>query len=177
MHTHINDCFLGCRSTLMSNKPELNETAGLLFGTIARLMRRDFDRRMQHLGLTQSQWRALLYLSLNEGSTQAVLAESLEIQPITLARLLDRMENWIERRPCPTDRRAFQLYLTPASEPLMQQIRDMGIPTRDVALAGLSEEQRDLLTQMLITVKDNLQRADAGAANYASNQSSSSVVV
>jgi MarR family transcriptional regulator for hemolysin len=161
----------------MSNKPELHETAGLLFGAIARLMRRDFDRRMQHLGLTQSQWRTLLYLSLNEGTTQAALAESLEIQPITLARLLDRMESWVERRPCPTDRRAFQLYLTPTSEPLMRQIRELGIPTRDVALAGLSEEQRELLTQMLATVKDNLQRADTGAADSASNQPSNSVVV
>jgi len=145
----------------MNNKHELSDTPSFLLGDIARLIRRDFDRRVQHLGLTQAQWRTLLYLSRNQGTTQAALAEVLEIQPISLARMLDRMENWIERRPCPTDRRAFQLYLTPASEPLMQQIRDIGNQTRDLALAGLGSEQRELLTKLLLTVKNNLQFADA----------------
>lgn len=161
----------------MSNKPELTETAGFLFGTIARLIRRDFDRRLQHLGLTQAQWRTLLHVSHSEGTTQAALAEVLEIQPITLARLLDRMENWVERRPCPTDRRAFQLYLTPAAQPLMRQIREIAIPTRDLAFAGLSEDQRELLTSLLTTVKDNLQRAEATAASESTSPSTNSVVV
>ena len=81
------------------------------------------DRRLQSLGLTQAQWRAIVHLSRSEGMTQATLAESLEIQPITLTRLIDRMESagWVERRTHPLDRRAVQLYLTPQSQPILER--------------------------------------------------------
>jgi DNA-binding MarR family transcriptional regulator len=91
---------------------------GLLVSDIARLLRRNMDRRLQSLGLTQAQWRAIARLARSEGMTQAALAESLEIQPITLTRLVDRMEKagWVERRTHPLDRRAVQLYLAPRSQ-------------------------------------------------------------
>lgn len=161
----------------MTETTDLNRAVGFLLGDLARLLRRDFDRRVQQLGLTQAQWRALMYLARNEGATQASLAEILEIQPISLARLLDRMEGWVERRPSPTDRRAFQLYLTAAAAPLMQQIHDIGAITRDVALAGLNADQRELLTEMLLTVKENLQRGEVPAAAAAVSETIDSAVV
>ena len=147
----------------MSEVPDLERNVGFLLADISRLLRRDFSQRAQHLGLTPAQWRALAYLARNEGITQAALAEILEIQPISLARLLDRMEaaGWIERRPSPTDRRAFALYLTPAANPVMQQLRDAGTDSRELALAGLDMRQRELLTDLLVKVKDNLQHAGA----------------
>jgi len=149
----------------MSVVPDLNNPVGLLLAEISRLLRRDFAQLAQHLGLTQAQWRVLVYLSRNEGRSQAALADILEIQPISLARLLDRMvsSGWIERRPCPTDRRAYQLYLTPASTPVMQQIGEIGAVTRERALAGLDAQQRELLTDLLMQVKSNLQGIGASA--------------
>lgn len=164
----------------MSEAQDPEQTVGLLLADISRLVRRDFAQRAQHLGLTPGQWRVLVYLSRNEGFTQAALAEVLEMQPISLARLLDRMvaAGWIERRNCPTDRRAYQLYLTPGSEPVMQQIRDIGIATRDRALAGLDARQRELLNDLLLQVKGNLSSAlHADDAMDAVAEISSDVVV
>src|SRR5690348_13133430 len=80
---------------------------GFLLYDAARLLRRDFDRRARRIGLTRAQWSVLANLVRNEGVNQAGLADIMEIQPITLVRLLDRLEEagWIERRPDPTDRR------------------------------------------------------------------------
>ena len=87
---------------------------GALLVEVGRLLRRNFNRRAQELGLTQAQWQALAHLSRKQGINQACLADLLEVQPITLARLIDRLAaaGWVERRPDPADRRAQRLYLT-----------------------------------------------------------------
>jgi MarR family transcriptional regulator, transcriptional regulator for hemolysin len=151
----------------MPEMPDASRTVAMLVVDVSRLLRRDFARRAQHLGLTQAQWRALAYLSRNEGTTQASLAEMLEMQPISLARLLDRLvaAGWVERKPSPTDRRAYQLYLTPASEPVMWQLRDIGVETRDLALAGLDARQQEQLMSLLSQVKTNLQQATPKGAD------------
>ena len=119
---------------------------GFLVSDIARLLRRGMDRRLQSLGLTQAQWRAIVHLSRSEGMTQATLAESLEIQPITLTRLIDRMEaaGWVERRPDPTDRRARLIYLTDKAKPLLDQLTDYAVETRRHAGARHDDRQRHL---------------------------------
>ena len=101
---------------------------GFLVHEVARLMRRSFDRRVQSLGLTQAQWRALVHLSRCEGMNQAALAEILEIQPITLTRLLDKLQQsgWIERRQDQADRRMFRLYLTELAKPLLAELEAAG---------------------------------------------------
>ncbi len=87
----------------MSKTFDPDRSLGVLISDIARLLRRNMDRRLQSLGLTQAQWRAIVHLSRSEGMTQAALAESLEIQPITSTRLIDRMQSagWVERRNAP----------------------------------------------------------------------------
>jgi DNA-binding MarR family transcriptional regulator len=89
---------------------------------VARLLRKRFEQRSRTSGLTRAQWQVLAYLSLHEGIHQNKLAELIEIKPITLARLLDKMEarGFIERRPNPADRRAWLLYLTPEAHPLLE---------------------------------------------------------
>lgn len=124
----------------------------------ARLLRRDFNRRAQRLGLTQTQWQALALLSHNEGINQAALAELLEVQPITIGRLIDRLEatGWVERRNHPTDRRAITLYLTPKAEPILNEMWKLAEETRDLALEGVSESEREQVMAVLQRVKDNL---------------------
>src|SRR6478735_5773964 len=117
---------------------------GFLLHDVARLLRRNFNRRVQALGLTQAQCRVILHLSRNEGIQQVALAEILEVQPITLARLLDKLQaaGLIERRRDPSDGRAFCLSLTASAHPLLEQIWTLAAETRAIAIAGLGENER-----------------------------------
>src|SRR5690349_13364961 len=120
----------------MPNKPKIPSESegafGFLLHDIARLMRKNFNHRVQSLGLTQAQYRVILHLSRCEGIQQVALAEILDVQPITLARLLDKLEiaQMIERRRDPGDRRAFCLYLTPSAYPLLETILELAKQTR-----------------------------------------------
>ncbi len=102
----------------------LQITFGFLLHDTARLLRRDFERRSKSTGLTRAQWSVLAYVARNQGSNQAALADMLEIEPITLVRLLDKLEaaGLVERRPDPADRRVRRLYLTEATGPLLAQL-------------------------------------------------------
>jgi DNA-binding MarR family transcriptional regulator len=137
-------------------------TFGFLLHDTARLMRRDFERRSRSSGLTRAQWAVLAYLARSEGTSQAALADMLEIEPITLVRLLDRLENagWVERRSDPADRRVRRLYLTETARPLMEQFQELAAATREAALGGLSEAERHQLTDLLMKVRTNLSGRD-----------------
>ena len=144
-----------------------DRTLGFLVADIARLLRRSMDRRLQSLGLTQAQWRAIVYLSRDEGMTQAALAESLEIQPITLTRLIDRMESagWVERRTHPGDRRAVQLYLTPQSQPILEEMHARADDTLNEATRGVAPRAQRQLVATLEHLKHNLVAAETAAAS------------
>src|SRR5882757_3179444 len=96
------------------NDFDLNRSFGFVLHDTARLISKRYDQRAKGLGLTRAQTQLLAYLLSHEGINQARLADLLEIEPISLARLLDRMEQsgWVERRPDPKDRRAWLLYTT-----------------------------------------------------------------
>lgn len=134
---------------------------GFLLHEVTRLMRRNFGRRMS---LTQAQWRTLAYLSRNEGINQAGLAEVLEVRPMTLARLIDKLQEagWVERRSNPDDRRACRLYLTGKAGPLIKQMHALGAATTEQALAGISPVAKQKLIENLCTIKRNLLAAEAG---------------
>ena len=138
---------------------------GFLVTDIARLMRRSMDRRLQTLGLTQAQWRAIVHLSRSEGMTQATLAESLEIQPITLTRLIDRMESagWVERRTHPLDRRAVQLYLTAQSQPILDEMHARAADTLNEATRGVPPRVQRQLIGTLEQIKQNLLAAETSS--------------
>lgn len=143
------------------------QSIGFLVSDVARLLRRNFDRRARRLGLSQAQWRALAQLSRQEGVKQVTLAESLDIQPITLVRLIDRLQEagLVARRPDPEDRRAFRLYLTDAARPLLEQMWDLAAETRDEVMAGMPERQKEALFAALRHMKDNLLAAENGGEN------------
>ena len=97
---------------------------GFLLHDIARLMRKKFDQRARALGLSRAQWQVLAHLSRHEGINQSGLADILEIENITLGRLIDRMEDagWVERRPDRSDRRARLLYMTEKAAPMIRLV-------------------------------------------------------
>src|SRR5260221_2914090 len=117
-----------------SNAP----TLGFLLHEVARLLRRRFEQNARGSGLTRSQWQVLAYLALNEGINQSGLADLLEIEPITLGRIVDKLQmlGLIERRPDPSDRRVLVLHLTPPPPPKLKQVRRLGGGTPGGARAG-----------------------------------------
>ncbi|MGE3991551.1 MarR family winged helix-turn-helix transcriptional regulator [Pseudorhodoplanes sp.] len=140
---------------------ELQKTLGFLLHDVARLMRTRFEQNARELGLTRSQWQVLAYLSFNEGIQQGALAELLEIESITLTRMLDKLEalGLVERRQHLRDRRAWQLYLTAKVGPLLQEMKRVGALTRQEALKGISQGDCDRLIRLLIEMKGNLLNA------------------
>jgi MarR family transcriptional regulator, transcriptional regulator for hemolysin len=145
-----------------------DSSIGFLVGDVARLLRRNFNRRAQALGLSQAQWRALAYLARQQGVSQASLADRLEIQPITLVRLLDRLQaaGLVTRRPDPHDRRAFRLYLTDRAQPLLARMWSIAAQTREQALAGMPIQRQRMLMKSLQHLRQNLLQAeDSATAN------------
>jgi MarR family transcriptional regulator for hemolysin len=151
------------------NKLELNRSFGYLVHDVARMLGRRFDKRARAVGLTRAQCKALSYLARNEGIHQAGLAELLEIAPITLVRLLDRMEEagWIERRLDPADRRTRRLYLAERAKPIFSAIRRMAEESRKEAFAGLTPHEQEQLIELLLQVHANLSRRETVAVEPA----------
>ena len=116
-------------------------TLGFLLHDVARLLKRRFEQNARGTGLTRSQWQVLALLAQNEGIHQGKLAELLDIEAITLGRIVDKLETQglIERRPHPSDRRIWLLHLTEAAQPKLTQLRQLGEITRGEALAGTTE--------------------------------------
>lgn len=143
---------------------------GFLLADASRLLRRDFDRRVRGLALTQVQWRAIAHLLREEGINQTELADRLEVTPITLGRLIDRLEaaGWVKREADPKDRRASLLFLTPKAGPILEQMQAHARDALDAAMAGLSSPARRRLVKALERIKQNLAAADAAATTGAS---------
>lgn len=134
------------------------ETLGFLLANVSRLMRRDFEQRLQATSLTLAQARALVYVSRHEGIRQVDLAELLEIQPITLVRLIDQLAEagLVERRADPTDRRAHQVHLTANAASQLTVVKRAAAATRTRALRGLDAEQAALVMAALRRMHENL---------------------
>jgi DNA-binding MarR family transcriptional regulator len=142
-------------------------TLGFLLHDVARLLKRRFEQNARGSSLTRSQWQVLATLASNEGINQSGLADLLEIEPITLGRIIDKLQarSLIERHPDPSDRRAWLLHLTPAARPKLTQLRGLGDDTRAEALAGVPEADTERLLRTLQALKANL--ADACDAQVA----------
>ena len=138
--------------------PLSHDHVGFLIADVSRMMRLEFQRRIEHSAITLAQSRTLVYISRHEGIRQVDLAQLLEIQPITLARLIDQLEaeGLVERRADPTDRRAYRIFQTPKADARLAAIEDVGASVREVALHGLSAEDREQLTAILTRMRENL---------------------
>ena len=138
--------------------PITQPTLGFVLHDVARFLRKRFEQHAKGLGLTRSQWQVLAFLAPNEGIRQAGLADILEIEGITLVRILDKLEGCglVERRPHPTDRRIWLLYLTEKAHPVLAEMRTLGERTRTEALAGIPDTERDILMRSLAVMRKNL---------------------
>ena len=124
----------------------------------ARIMRRDFDRRAAVLGATRAQWRVLAKLSRCDGQRQIELAEALDVEPISLCRMVDRLEEagFVERRRDEEDRRAWRIHLTAKAAPVISEIeKQLDVFQADM-LAGLADEDRATASRVLALVRDNI---------------------
>lgn len=131
----------------------------------SRMLRRLFDDRVRSLGLTAVQARLLLSLERQGGQNQAHYAELLEVEPITLTRIIDRMEDagWIERRPDPSDRRARILHLTAKSKGIVTRLEAIVEDMFGEVLRGFCDADRQALSQLLERMGANLALARQGA--------------
>lgn len=138
----------------------MSETIGFLLNDSARLFRRAFNARTRDTGITALQWRLITYLRRHEGIRQGPLAELIEVEPITLSRMIDRLveADLVERRADPTDRRAWMLYLTPRTGDLLNAMRAHIDAMTAEATEGLSAAERDQLVALVERVRANLSR-------------------
>jgi DNA-binding MarR family transcriptional regulator len=136
----------------------MEENPAFLMADAARLFRKAFNARARELGLTGQQWRVLVVIRRNPGIRQSVAAEMLEVEPITLSRMVDRLSDagMVERRADPGDRRAWSLFLTAAAEPLMDRMRAMAEELTGNALDGFSAAERSQLTRLVERYRANL---------------------
>jgi len=129
-----------------------------LLNDVARLMRTRFDQRARMRGMTRAQWGILVMLSRQPGLSQNEMAAISEVEPITVGRLIDRLEKrgFVERRPDPTDRRIRRLHLLPAAQPVLDEIARHREELYDAILSGIDSDQRERFVEALLQMKNNL---------------------
>src|SRR5580698_6045749 len=139
----------------------LNREFAFIINDVARMLRTYADYKGAQYGVTRAQWAVLARLDRFEGLKQSELAEMLDLQPISLTRLLDRLSEsgLIERRSDPNDRRAKRLFLTPAARPLLERLGELGEEMMGEALKGVSREKVEQIVSQLAIVKENLRQA------------------
>ena len=144
-----------------NNNPNVN--VGFLVYDVARLMRENFNQKVQTLGMTLAQARVLAHLSRNEGISQVALSAILDVQPITLLRQIDRLEKagLLRRQVHPNDRRMQQLYLTSQAQPLLDKIFAADNDAQVQLLAGIDAAAFDQLIAALTKIRANLSQLPA----------------
>jgi DNA-binding MarR family transcriptional regulator len=141
-------------------QPGFGRNFGFLVHDVSRLIKRRFDRQARQTGLpiTRRQAAVMLYIARNEGVSQAEVATWLDLEPIALVRMLDKLseEGLVERRAHTTDRRIRTLWLTPAARPVIERILTINQAIREEAFAGMAAHARDTVIDILDGIKDNL---------------------
>lgn len=143
-----------------------DNTFAHLIHDITRQLRKHFDRRATRFGLTRVQWRTLKMIGRSEGLSQAELADHLDMEPIPVGRVIDRLEKsgYIERRADPADRRRWRLYLMPKAHAVVDEMEVIAAGLREDALRGIGGEDFDTLLRVLAQLKHNLVALDGAAA-------------
>ena len=146
------------------------ETIPFEIGETAHALRKAFDRLAVGLGVTRAQWKVLFKLSRKPGLRQVELADMLELEPITLCRIVDRLEEagLVERTRDPDDRRAWKLHVTAQAQPLIEKLQAVGAELVGQAFAGIDPKDIEIARKVLAQVRENSGRC--AAMNRASNQ-------
>jgi len=129
-----------------------------LLADVVRLMRRDFRARATGLGLTPALARLLFYVAREPGSRQTELACVLDVTPVTLGRMVDKLaaRGYVRRSPDPADRRALRVYVAARGEPLLARMAGIATLTSERAMHGLNAAARRQLQDALATLRTNL---------------------
>ena len=137
--------------------------ANFLFtlGEVTRLVRAHADKEARRFGITRAQWAVLVKVERHEGMKQSELAELLEMQPITLTRLIDKLceNDWLERRSDPADRRINRLYLRKAGRQLLGKLSGLRSELTTNALDGIHPADVHRLLAQLETIRENVRNA------------------
>jgi DNA-binding MarR family transcriptional regulator len=130
-------------------------------GEVQRMMRAYADREAARYGITRAQWAVLAKVERYEGMKQSELAEQMEMQPITLTRLIDKLcdNGWIERRGDDTDRRVNRLYLRKAARPLLGKLAGLRSEITATALDGINPTDAHRMLSQLEMIKENVRNA------------------
>jgi MarR family transcriptional regulator for hemolysin len=146
------------------------ETIPFEIGETAHALRKAFDRLAVGLGVTRAQWKVLFKLSRKPGLRQVELADMLDLEPITLCRIVDRLEEagLVERSRDPDDRRAWRLHVTAQAQPLIEKLQAVGAELVGQAFAGIDPEDIETARKVLAQVRENAGRCTV--MNRASNQ-------
>ena len=146
------------------------ETLPFEIAETAHALRKAFDRRAVGLGVTRAQWKVLFRLERQPGLRQIELADMLDIEPITLSRIIDRLEEsgLVERLADPADRRAWRLHVTAKARPLVAKLRAVADDMISEAFAGIDPKEIEITRQVLGRVRENASRV--APLNRASNQ-------
>ncbi|HEY0199457.1 MAG TPA: MarR family transcriptional regulator [Rhodanobacter sp.] len=131
---------------------------GYLLSDVTLLFRKHFDRRAVKFGLTRAQWRATKVLYHREGLRQTELAEFLEMEPIAVGRVIDRLQaaGFVERRPDPKDRRAWRLYTTEQARVIVDDMESIARDLRRDATGGIEPDELRQALAVINRIKDNL---------------------
>ena len=146
------------------------ETLPFEIAETAHALRKAFDRRAVGLGVTRAQWKVLFRLDRKPGLRQIELADKLDIEPITLSRIVDRLEEGglVERRSDPADRRAWRLHVTAQAQPLIAKLRAVADEMIAETFAGIEPRDIEITRKVLAQARENACRNNA--LNSASNQ-------
>jgi|SRR5215212_3794253 len=138
--------------------PDLSRDLLVLLNDVARLVRTVADRKARAHGMTRAQWMILFRLRRQDGLTQRELAEVLEVEPITVGRLVDRLETrgLVERRADPRDRRVWRLHLTAAAPPVLAELDAIRVELDAEATRELPPALREAAVDALLAMKRNL---------------------
>ncbi len=130
-------------------------------GEVQRLLRAYADRQAARHGITRAQWAVLAKVERCEGLKQSELAEQMDLQPITLTRLIDKLcdNGWLERRSDDSDRRVKRLHLCEAARPLLAKLAGLRSELTETALAGISPADAQRLLTQMETIKENVRTA------------------
>ena len=145
------------------------ETIPFEIAETAHALRKAFDRLAVGLGVTRAQWKVLFKLTRTPGLRQVELADMLDLEPITLCRIVDRLEEGglVARVRDPEDRRAWRLHVTARAQPLIDKLQMVGAELVDQAFSGIDPEDIEITRKVLARVRENAGRATV--INRASN--------
>jgi DNA-binding MarR family transcriptional regulator len=140
---------------------------GVLLSDVSRLARARFDQRARSVGVTRSQWRVLFQLHRFPGLTQSALADNLEVERITIGRIIDRLveAGLVERRGDPEDRRVWRVHLLPAAHKFIDKLNVIASELEAELMSRIQPEVQQIVMSTLISLRDDLRRDVCGKAS------------